>query len=379
MNCKRIVFWQETPSPHQAPWVRSLAELLPDGRVTGVFSSRLGARRAAMGWHPPDYGKAQVVISPNRFVLKDLLARDPQRTIHIFSGGQNAKLDSTIEKALSVGCLVGILSEGRDWRRVPGVLRKLHSQINEGKYRNRVRFVLAMGHLAAKWFEMCGYSREQIFPFCYVVESEAAIHLERSNSSKVTLCFVGQLIERKRVDLLIQGLSGVKSGDWRLRVIGDGKQRAALEKLVHRLQLVGKIDFEGTLDNRTARRQLADSDVFVLPSDWDGWGAVVNEALMSGVPVICSDFCGASDLIRPCFNGELFECGSVDSLTSVLDKWISKGPLDVPVRKKIQNWSRCIEGQEVARYFIRIMDYLEGAPSERPKAPWLTEDGHQAI
>jgi glycosyltransferase involved in cell wall biosynthesis len=272
--------------------------------------------------------------------------------------------------------MVGILSEGRDWRRLPGVLRQVHSQLNEGKYRRMVRFVLALGHLAAKWYEICGYSQEQVFPFCYVVESEAAMPRDHSNSSQVNLSFVGQLIERKRVDLLIRGLSKVKSENWHLHVIGDGKKRFALEKLVHDLHLSGMIDFAGVLENKMVRLKLADSDVFVLPSNWDGWGAVVNEALMTGVPVICSDFCGASDLIRPGFNGELFKCGSVDSLAAVLDKWISGGPLDLPARRKIQSWSRSIEGEAVARYFIQIIDYLEGTRSERPQAPWRSEDGY---
>lgn len=95
---------------------------------------------------------------------------------------------------------------------------------------------------------------------------------------------------------------------------------------------------------------------------------------MSGVPVICSDYLGAADLVVPGLNGELFKCDSLDSLTQVLNRWIVKGPLPVSEREKIQAWSRCTEGEAVARYFIQIMDYLEGIRSERPKAPWLSGD-----
>ena len=48
---------------------------------------------------------------------------------------------------------------------------------------------------------------------------------------------------------------------------------------------------------------MAAADVLVLPSRFDGWGAVVNEALMVGTPVICSDRCGASDVIENGRNG----------------------------------------------------------------------------
>ena len=52
----------------------------------------------------------------------------------------------------------------------------------------------------------------------------------------------------------------------------------------------------------------------MLPSRFDGWGAVVNEALMVGTPVICSDRCGASDLIENGRNGYVFEAGNARAL-----------------------------------------------------------------
>jgi glycosyltransferase involved in cell wall biosynthesis len=52
----------------------------------------------------------------------------------------------------------------------------------------------------------------------------------------------------------------------------------------------------------------------VLPSRFDGWGAVVNEALMVGTPVICSDRCGASDVIENGRNGYVFEADNADAL-----------------------------------------------------------------
>src|SRR5208283_5061000 len=189
------------------------------------------------------------------------------------------------------------------------------------------------------------YLQERIFPFCYVVESHGAASIDCSNMPGVTLCFVGQLIKRKRVDLLIHSLHRMNSRDWFLRVIGNGKERSGLEKLVNCLGLANMIDFTGVLDNMSARKQLAKSDLFVLPSRWDGWGAVVNEALMCGVPVICSDYCGAADLIHNGFNGELFRCDSLESLTDSLEKWTSKGPLNDSRRERIRSWSRCIEGE----------------------------------
>ena len=113
----------------------------------------------------------------------------------------------------------------------------------------------------------------------------------------MVLIFVGQLIPRKRLDRLLRALAAVRSTDWVFRIIGDGSERRSLEKLALELNLLRRITFTGALDNGAVRNELANADLFVLPSRWDGWGAVVNEALMSGTPVICSSYCGAADLI----------------------------------------------------------------------------------
>jgi glycosyltransferase involved in cell wall biosynthesis len=367
-----IVFWQENLSPHQAPWIRELAAIFTDGQVTGVFQGNLTSERLALGWIPPDYGKTQVLIFPDSSTVEKLLWDDPECKVHVFSSmGHNARLNAAIRRALSTKALVGILSEGRDWRGLLGLGRRVHSIFNERSVRSRVGFVLAMGHLASKWYRTCGYLQDRIFPFCYVVESHGAASIDFSNMPGVTLCFVGQLIKRKRVDLLIRSLSRVNSRDWFLRVIGNGEERFSLEKLVNCLGLANMIDFTGVLDNMSARKQLAKSDLFVLPSHWDGWGAVVNEALMCGVPVICSDYCGAADLIHNGFNGELFRCDSLDSLTDSLEKRISKGPLNGSKKEPIRSWSQCIEGETVARYFLEIIEYIDNCAGRRPQAPWI--------
>jgi len=304
--------------------------------------------------------------------LDNLIGVEQDRTVHVFSSVvSDWMLRELLTRCLRTNALVGIASEGRDWRGWKGRLRQAHSLFHERACRSRVDFVLAIGRVAIKWFIKCGYDAAKLFPFCYAVEKRVDELPERSDSSGVNLSFVGQLIERKRVGLLVESLHRAQCRNWSLSIIGDGKEKPTLEELVCRLKLNEYVHFMGVLDNRSTRRQLAASDVLILPSRWDGWGAVVNEALMSGVPVICSDYCGSADLIQNGFNGEVFRCDSVASLREALQKWISKGQLDNSKREQIQSWSQCIEGEAVARYFLDIIGYLENGAGQRPKAPWL--------
>ncbi|MHC1729249.1 MAG: glycosyltransferase [Syntrophobacteraceae bacterium] len=376
MKCRRIVFWQEAPSPHQAPWIRALAGLLPAGEVVGVFQRELAPFRLAMGWIPPEYGQAQVFVAPDRATIDRLLGDDCERVVHVFSSMvHNPGVNAIFRQALSSRAIVGVLSEARNWRGWKGVLRQAHSLFHEHSYRRRVDFVLAMGRVGIRWFTKCGYDPAKLFPFCYVVEKQQCENCQSHVNSNVVIASVGRFLSWKRIDLLLKAVAEIPSHGWTLKIIGDGELRPLLETMARDLGRREEVAFKGRMSNDRVRQELALSDLFVLPSQFDGWGAVVNEALMSGVPVICSDNCGSADLIRAGLNGELFQSGSVSSLAHVLNRWIVKGPLPVSEREKIRHWSRCIEGESVAQYFMEIVEYQEKARSaDRPRAPWESHD-----
>ena len=371
MKYNRIVFWQEAPSPHQASWIRALAEIDESLNILCIFQQDLSQDRIALGWQLPDYGKAKVLINPDLAKVDEILNTDPKGTVHVFSGMvHNSKVNSALKIALQLEIKVGILSEGRDWRGWRGVLRMAHSLFYERRYSKSVDFVLAIGTVGMKWYRLCGYPENKTFPFCYTVETPKHEEISCSNNNIVQITAIGQLISRKRFDLLIRALSESSTTAWNLKIIGDGKLRHSLESIVKLLGVESRVTFSGVLSNDQIGAELSHSDVLVLPSRWDGWGAVINEALMSGVPAICSDYCGGAELIRPGFNGDIFTSGDLDSLTQVLSDRILKGPVTSVQRDIIKNWSRCIEGVAVAQYVLSIIGY-DGLQGEvRPSAPW---------
>ena len=115
---------------------------------------------------------------------------------------------------------------------------------------------------------------------------------------------------------------------------------------------------------------MCDSDLLILPSRFDGWGAVVNESLMCGTPVICSHRCGAKDLLMESWRGEIVPSCQPADWTEAMQRWISKDSLLSTERKRIQEWSRCISGRQLASYFNSILDhlYLDGSA---PVPPWM--------
>ena len=73
-----------------------------------------------------------------------------------------------------------------------------------------------------------------------------------------------------------------------------------------------------------------DHGVFVLPSRYEPWGVVINEACAAGLPVICSNACGSAvELIRPYYNGLMCKSDDVNSLTKGM-VWMHKHYEDLP-------------------------------------------------
>lgn len=108
------------------------------------------------------------------------------------------------------------------------------------------------------------------------------------------ILYVGRLAPEKNLFILLDAfatLLGNKSGV-RLRLVGDGPDRTALEEAAARLGLSKHLEFTGSLSGERLFSQYANATLLVLPSVSEPWGLVVNEALSCGCPVVVSKHCG---------------------------------------------------------------------------------------
>lgn len=370
---KKLIFWQSTPSPHQAAYIRAMGNLKNIEEVRLYLFCDFEKQRHAMGWHHPDYGHIPVTFRPDGFQVASTIGALDGNSVQIFSEFiSDPRVYKILQSCLKGQGLIGLLSEGRDWRGLKGWVRQVHGIFCERRLASRVNFVLAIGELARKWYLRCGYSPAQIFDFCYVVENYAdTAQLQLGYQEPLRLLFVGQLIPRKNPNLLLKALSILSSKPWKLRIIGTGPEIQSLVALSKHQGFSDKVEFMGSLDNLDVFRELANADILVLPSHWDGWGAVVNEALMCGTRVICSDYCGAADLIKDTKYGSIFTSGSPDSLADALDQEFKKGPVTGKERLEIMRYADSIRGESIAKYLYEIIEFVsDGYKGLRPIPPW---------
>lgn len=128
----------------------------------------------------------------------------------------------------------------------------------------------------------------------------------RVSSDVVKLIFMGRLVDWKAVDvLLIAFQKAAERASICLSIIGDGIERARLERLATDLNLMGndgenrsgKVTFLGWMNQNDCARQLQECDVLVLSSLMECGGAVVLEAMAMEIPVIATDWGGPADYL----------------------------------------------------------------------------------
>jgi len=165
--------------------------------------------------------------------------------------------------------------------------------------------------------------------------------------------FAGRLIKEKNIDVLIKSIGLIKDAIPNINclIIGDGPERAYLEKLTHDLGLEGNIRFLGFLAcSGDVFSYMKSSKVFVLPSIREGFGIVVLEANACGLPVITVEHPrnAACKLVAENENGFLCDLDAADMAVKIMaamdrQQGMSAGCVEYA---KGHQWDKVVDGLE---------------------------------
>jgi glycosyltransferase involved in cell wall biosynthesis len=144
---------------------------------------------------------------------------------------------------------------------------------------------------------------------------------------KRVLLYVGRLAPEKRVDRLIDAVGRLQASwpDLVLALVGDGPDRALLERRAASAA-PGRVLFAGRQEGEGLAAWYRLGSVFALVSEYEPFGAVVNEALVAGMPVVCSDRAGARALVAEGRNGAVVDAGRPEALDEALATCLRRQP-----------------------------------------------------
>ena len=127
---------------------------------------------------------------------------------------------------------------------------------------------------------------------------------------------IGRLVEQKRFDRLIEAVALIKEplfdNGWRVEIYGEGHLRAELEQQIEDLAVTELICLKGV--NNDISSVLNKAAIYVMPSEFEGFGIALVEAMACGLPSIAFEECNGPNEIITSNTGLL-----VDSVTSLSD------------------------------------------------------------
>ena len=318
-----IALYTNIVSPHQLPLARELVRRVGAENYRYVYAEPFHAERAKMGWGD----EQEPWILSER--AQSAEARQWLETCDVLICCLR-DLD-LVEHRCKNGFLTFYYSER--WFKPPiGRLRMLVPAYRRMALRFRSLTatypcfrLLPIGVHAQRDFVRLGIAPEKMTTWGYFVTPSRRDHSSRPADARtdgraLRVLWVGRLLALKRVDTLFKAsAAAAKKIPLELTIVGDGPERPRLEKLAHRLfaKHPESLRFGHSVPIARVRELMAENDVYVLPSNaYEGWGAVVSEALEEGMPVLGTREAGSCATILP--RERLFHCGDARALAQLL-------------------------------------------------------------
>lgn len=364
-----LLFFQNCISPHQIPYIR---ECVKDERIKGVHLIVPRADyvvRKEMGWDSTHLLEGTLIrlwLKPTDEQIVQLL-KETKEAVCLFSG---IRADNDVFRwfklSLNYHVKRGIITEPPNvYPTKPLLLHYIRFLLQDYVFIKDIDYVFAFGELAVNYYRFWS-KRWKVIPFAYCTDATYALkcdYIPQDNNLKIV--FVGSLTRNKNVISILKALSILQSDAVSLDIVGDGIERKNLENFVEKKRL-RHVSFYGYLQMKEARLVMKEADVLILPSYYDGWGAVVNEALQFGLYVICSKHCGSKTLLVNDRIGFTFH--SYQELCDKMQSIILNREQIKKERLYRKKWADdAISGESISKYLI---DNLCNFKGDKIVEPW---------
>lgn len=176
-----------------------------------------------------------------------------------------------------------------------------------------------------EYVKRLGFKNTEIIYNCYSADLEIFNTTFKETFAKKKVkyphrfLFAGRFVSLKGIDILIKAWDKIKEQrkDWELYIIGNGP---LCESIVSHSDIV-VLDF---MQPDILAKEIEYSGCYILPSRFEPWALVLHEFSAAGLPIICSDVCGAAPFfVTSGFNGYIFKSENENELMKKMLKIIN--------------------------------------------------------
>ena len=342
-----VAFIHLNTTPYWQSLHRDLARALPEVELWNLYTRSEGDQpwelqqeadvRPVRFFHPKGGSPRMLKAAPYDFITAARIIRwlrdHRVKAVVLFGYNDVIRLRLLVWCRLhAVACFVASDSNIRDDIEHVRRLKRIVKNAYVRAFAGAVTGAMPFGSTGIAYFRRYGVARHRIFPlppgpdydrFASITREQVDAKLAalRLDPARKRLLYVGRLVDRKRVDLLVDAFVHLASDrpNWDLLIVGNGPERDALIARIP-THLRPRATFAGFVNDPVDIACVYRcANALVLPSSYEPWGLVVNEAAASGLAIVTSDVVGASgDLVIEGFNGRTFKSGSADALHAAL-------------------------------------------------------------
>lgn len=328
-SLSRLVIWQRNPSIHQSGALRGLVGLW-EGPVTIVYQNRLPRKRLELGWIQPFVSE-----SAELYFLEDL--NDPEKwirslvecepnAVHLTNALRGSTIHSVLYPLLAERRLKwALICEKPYFHGLFGQPKRLYYKLLVQKWKESIDLIFCMGEHAHRWFLSLGFPEARLVDFEYQLDPKV---YNRSSGPKqkvigeeLRFIYAGQFTKRKGLDLLLHAIERLPQKGWTFDFYGNGGELEG--RVLRACEKNARLRYRGVKSIAEIPDVISTYDVCVIPSRFDGWGMVVNEALASGTAVIVTSAAGASRLVLESGGGAVVSA-SVEGIANAMLRVIAE-------------------------------------------------------
>lgn len=289
-----FVFWQPGPSPHQAPLLNALAD--SGHEVVLVHAADHTPERGALPWNFD--GSERFVRVPAENLAAGSI---PQYAHHVVSGvGRLTPVSVKLRQLGRDPAGLHLYAEAYSRKGPMAPLQRIRYHRLGRPHHRTLDTVLAVGEPARRQYSH-HFPASQVARFGYF-PAAPNVDLEDSPEAPHVL-YLGRLIRSKGVHVLLKALAGISGHDWQLTVVGEGPEAGPLMRLAEQEGVAERVRFAGPVAPSRIAEPLQSATVLAHPTLREGWGAVVNEALLAGVPVVTTHHAPSAELLQDTEDG----------------------------------------------------------------------------
>lgn len=168
---------------------------------------------------------------------------------------------------------------------------------------------------------------------------------------------VSRLDEGKKIDDIIRAFSKLKEKDWKLYVIGDGKEYNNLNNLIDELELKDRVVLTGYKNKEEIEKYMLESSLFLMASVSEGLPMVLLEAMSYGVPCIAYHTdSGTDDIIKDNKNGYIVNNRNEKEYINKIEKVIKDDKLRTKLGKESKNTAYDFSKEKITDKWLKILN-----------------------